>query len=110
MPTYLVERAIAITRQEGDLADIIFTIPDVLSTTDYDVRFLVKGNNGRTIVKKDTASDDIIVSEQTVTIPILPSDTKGKPGNHKWELELYKSDGPITIGYGMFSITPELIK
>lgn len=110
MPTYLVERAITITRQEGDLADVIFTIPDILNTTGYDIRFSVKDNNGRNVIKKDTAENNITVQEQMVTILLFPADTKGKPGTHKWEAELYKADGPITIGYGAFVITPELIR
>jgi hypothetical protein len=110
MPTFLVERPITITRQEGDLADIVFTIPAILDTADYGIRFSVKDDKGRTVLKKDTAENDITVQYQKVTIPLLPADTKGKPGNHKWEVEIYKDNGPITIGYGPFAITPELIK
>jgi hypothetical protein len=110
MPTYLVERPITITRQEGDLADIVFTIPAILNPADYGIRLSVKDDKGRTVLKMDTAANDITVQDQMVTIPLLPADTKGKPGNHKWEVEIYKDDGPITIGYGSFVITPELIK
>lgn len=110
MPTYLVKSAKQIIRHEGDFADVAFTVPAALSLAAYDVRFVVKDNAGRTIMRKDTADGSITVASQEVMIPLLPADTKGKSGTHKWEAEVYDADGPVTIGYGQFVINAELIK
>jgi hypothetical protein len=110
MATYLVRAQKTITRHEGDIADISFIVPEILSLTGYGVRFHVKDSSGRSIMRKDTADGTITVAGQTANIALLPADTKGKAGTHKWEAELYNQSGPITIGYGPFVINAELIK
>jgi hypothetical protein len=110
MATYLVRAPKQITRHEGDLADISIIVPEILSLAVYGVRFQVKDSSGRSIFRKDTADATITVAGQTANIALLPADTKGRAGNHKWEAELYNQNGPITIGYGQFVINPELIK
>lgn len=111
MATYLVQSSISITRHEGDIADVVFTIPNPpLDITGYGVRFWVKDSSGRTIIRKDTVDATITVAGQLVTIPLLPADTKGHAGKHSWESEIYDINGPITIGYGPFVINAELIR
>jgi len=104
MATYLIANEITITRQAGDLADITFTVPDVLSMSGKTAKFEVIDKNRKTILKK--VSPDITISGQVITIPLIPSDTQNYPGTHYWEL---KVSTPITIGHGSFVITKTII-
>jgi hypothetical protein len=110
MPTYLVKKEIAITRQEGDTADVVFTVPDVLDLALYNVRYHVLDNNRRYVFHKDTGEGTIQKDGQVITIPLLSEDTKEKTGTHRWEMELHNADEVITIGKGIFVIIPELIR
>lgn len=42
MATYLIAREITITRQEGDAADVVVTVPSTLSMTGKTARFQVR--------------------------------------------------------------------
>ena len=109
MPTYLVKKEIAITRQEGDTADVVFTVPEVLDLSLYLIRFHVMDNNRRFIFYKNTEVGTIQKDGQTITIPLSALDTKTKTGTHRWEMELFNQNENITIGKGSFVIIPELI-
>lgn len=111
MATYLIKSEKSITRQEGDTADIVFVIPDIFDLSLYKFDFRVYDANNRTLISKNTVAAGIIKNQQTITIPLLVTDTKGKSGKHGWELEI-SNDMPevITIGKGPFIILSERIK
>jgi len=142
MSTYLIENEIKLTRQEGDNSDIIFTIPEQLSLSFADAIFQVKDRYKRTIIGKTTVDDTIIITitsvqepildtdgnsvlddqgnptyntiiTQTLTIPLLPNDTKTFSGSHRWELQLTDKTpggyGVKTVAKGVLEIKPELI-
>ena len=104
MATYLIANEITITRQAGDLADITFAVPDVLSMSGKTAKFQVFDKNRNAIIEKE--HPNLTVNGQTITIPLLPDDTKDKSGTYYWELEV---SSPITIGHGQFIITKTLI-
>lgn len=110
MATYLIGSEIHISRQEGDTADIVLVVPSVLDLSNFtEVKFQVK-NATKTIISKSLTGTTISVSDQTITIPLLTTDTKSKPGVHRWELEI-SNDTPevITIARGNFTIVKEII-
>ena len=102
MTTYLIAREIPITRQEGDVADIVITVPAVLSLVGKKVRFQVRDINGRVIMDKKDAG--LTIDGQVISIPLYPDDTTRRAGKHRWELEVSDDNGPITIGKGPFII------
>jgi len=114
MATYLYGSLITITRQEGDTADLVFTVPDSLSMTPFtEVKFqLNKGLTGSTMrwIKKLSLAE-MTVALQVITIPLNAADTTGYSGNNNWELEVSNATPTIiTIGKGTFVITKEIIK
>ena len=110
MPTYLIKKAINITRQEGDSADISFVVPEILNLALYDAKFNVTTKLRNVILYKSSLDGTIAINGQTVTIPLLPDDTKHKTGNYLWELELSNENENITIGKGSFFIISEIIR
>jgi hypothetical protein len=110
MATYLIKREITITRQEGDTADVVIVVPDVIDMGNYEAHFSVKDNSRRTVMNKETGNGTAYVSGQTITIPLAATDTKNKPGKHRWELQLTNETEVITIGRGNFVIVNEIIR
>jgi hypothetical protein len=106
MPTYL-KANINLTRQAGDIADIVIIVPEALNMTGRTVNFRVTDKAGRILIKNPAG---LTIEAQTITIPLLPVDTKGKAGSHNYEVEVVNQQGPITILAGTFTITKELIK
>ena len=110
MATFLIKREITITRQEGDTADVVIVVPDVINMTNYQARFSAKDSNGRTVFDKKSENAELTISGQTITVPLLIADTKRKAGKHRWELQITNENEVITIGRGVFVIVNELIK
>lgn len=106
MATYLISREITITRQEGDTADIVVTVPSTLSMTGKTARFQVRDSGNRVIINKE---DEIAIVGQGITILLAANDTARHAGKHRWELEVSDANGPITIGRGDFIIVKQLI-
>lgn len=102
MSTILIGKEQAITRQEGDRADVVIWVPAILSMSDHTAKFQVRDSGRRVIITK--GNDDIVVDGQKLTIPLLPGDTARRAGKHRWELELTGEGGPVTIGRGVFTI------
>jgi len=104
MASYLITQEITITRQEGDTADIEFTVPDVLDITNATVIFQIR--NAKNTILYNAAPVPVA---QDITVPLLPATTKGYSGRHRWELQVNISGAIITIGKGDFVILPEQI-
>ena len=104
MSTYLIASEKTITRQEGDDADIVMTIPDEFSMTGATVIFQVEDTKGNVIFTKTPTP-----SLQVITIPIDAVDTKTHYGNRRWELQVTRSEKITTIGRGDFIIDKEMI-
>ena len=94
MATYLIKSEKHFTRQEGDSADVEIIVPEIIDMGNYDAHFVAV---------------DISIQGQRITIPILPADTKGKTGKHRWELQINSTENIYTIGRGFFYIVSELI-
>lgn len=107
MATLLIKSEKQITRQEGDDSDIVFTVPGIFPLTDSTVEFSIF-QAGRKIIRKLTS--DVDITDQVITVPLLASDTKGKSGSHRWELQITRGGKITTIGKGSFNILAELIK
>lgn len=106
MATYLIKREFELVRQEGDYADVSFVVPDVLELIEGSTaKFQVLASTGRVIINKD-----VTVNGQNISVVLEPADTKGKPGRHRWELQVTIDNKPYTIGRGNFEIKPEIIK
>jgi hypothetical protein len=100
---------IDLLRQEGDDSDVVFTVPSeaLVLTVNTTAIFQVKDIKN---VIQFTKSSTINITGQIITIPFVPSDTKSKSGNHRWELQVTDASfGIKTIGGGMFRIRKELI-
>ena len=108
MPTYLIKREIPITRQEGDTADVVFIVPEVLDMALYSVRFSVTNQLKKSKIFKSSENQNIIIGGQTLLIPLSSDDTKYHSGNYRWELELFNETEQITIGKGAFNIISEI--
>jgi 2-keto-4-pentenoate hydratase/2-oxohepta-3-ene-1,7-dioic acid hydratase in catechol pathway len=104
MATYLIANEIDITRQEGDTADIVFTVPETLSITGATAIFQVTDAKGNIIMTKTPTPVG-----QVITVPLAPTDTKGYYGSKLWELQITKSGSIYTIGKGNFIIVKERI-
>lgn len=112
MVAYLIKSEKPITRQEGDTpAPIVFVVPDSLNMSGYQVKFEVRNASLRRVMLKSTEDGSITVDGQMISIPLLESDTKGKPGNHRWEMQFYNNNPVIiTTGRGPFVIINESIR
>jgi hypothetical protein len=110
MTTYIVAEEITITRQEGDHADVTIVVPASLSMVSATAKFQVNSAKGTLIFLKSSATTGLDINAQTITVTILPADTKGKSGTHRWELEITNSASKIiTAGRGDFEIIKEEI-
>jgi len=109
MSTYLISEEVNITRQEGDTADIVITVPSTITLSDFtEIKMQVKNGNNL-MMGKTLSGETITVNGQTITIPLLTTDTKNKSGLHRWELELSSTTQTITIARGNFTIIKEII-
>lgn len=107
MNTYRIKEEKSIVRQEGDNASIIIIVSNELLLTGYDIAFRVENKQGISVMSKTSIAGTLTVLNQQITIPLLPVDTLGHSGVHRWELEL-TSPLKITIGRGTFTIVPKL--
>lgn len=103
MATYLIKQEKQITRQEGDTADVVFTLPEFIDPNDYEIKFSVFSNvsQGTLMFSK---SEEITIEDQKITVPILPEDTLSQEGDKYWELSISKESAKHTIGKGKFKI------
>lgn len=107
MATYLKGQSPEIIRQEGDDADITFIIPDIIDTNGATLKFQVFRSYDSTPI----LSKEIVMTGQQATIILDKTDTKGKSGNHQYEIELTLSNGKVvTVARNTFNIKSELIK
>jgi len=105
MSTYLIASEKTITRQEGDDADLVITVPALYSMTSATVIFEVQDSKGNVIFTKTPTP-----ALQVITITFNAVDTKGYAGNKRWELQCTKGGKIATLGRGDFIITKEMIK
>jgi hypothetical protein len=107
--------------QEGNESDLQLELEgnfpiDIVS----DITFQVRDFKGNILISKRMVGGDIAITDDTaggdpegdavklVTIPIPPSDTRGKPGMHQYEVDFLNLNGNpfITVG-GLFPVTHE---
>jgi hypothetical protein len=108
MTTYLIKRERTITRQEGDVADVVFTVPNIFNLVGKTIKFKVYTYAKEEILEL-SSGNGITVDTQTITCLLSPSLLVGYAGKHRWELEASDITGPITIGKGDFIVTGENI-
>jgi len=108
MATFIIAQEVTITRQEGDLADLVLVVPDILPLTGRTAKFRAEKIDGTAFIEKQ--SPDIVMLLQVITIPILPADTDGNSGKHRWELKVYDAqNNPITIGKGVLYVLKKMM-
>ena len=109
MATYVVTNRYNITRHEGNRADWVVVVPDVLSMTGLSVSFIVRDADTGDVIMYKTTDDDITVDGQTITVDIAPADTTDHAGVHPYELDiLNESDEPILSVNGNFIIKEQV--
>ncbi len=105
--SYLIKRPFKLTRQEANTGSVVFILPDEIPMAGKTATFVVVSKKGEQVFKKVFA--DMTLSGQTLTVPLLPADTRNWQGVHLWELKLYGGGDEITAGEGEFEITNKLI-
>jgi hypothetical protein len=109
MATYLPGKPFKITRHEGDTADIVFTVTSSINLAGMDVLFQVRNAyNDLVFSKSSAAGGGMVVDGQVVRVSLLPVDTTGFPGTHKWELQVSSSIRVQTLVNGPFIINKEV--
>lgn len=102
MATYIVKKWKKITRQEGDIADIVFIIPNIILLSNTAIKFTVVTPAMVKFIEKN--NNDMVIDGQKITIPLLENDTKGKPYLGVWQLDIIRNGDTCTIGKGDFVI------
>jgi len=105
--SYIIKNEIEIRRQEGDTGNITIIIPEQIDLDGMVPILHVVDRKLNTIFKKEDS--DWSINDQTISCSLLPTDTRGKSGNHKWELQLQSLNEVITVGRGNFLIIKEII-
>lgn len=111
MDTYLIEDDTALVRQEGDTADLEIEVPNILDMTLFDeVKFLAV-RRGVNTIEKSLSSGTITVNGQIVHMLFNEEDTKGKAGEHRWEIEASNTTPRrvVTFARGELEIIKERI-
>jgi hypothetical protein len=103
MNTYLIAREIAITRQEGNVANVVITVPDLFPMEGRSAIFEVTDQTTRTLFKK-TESDGLTISGQIITVSLEEKDTDRRVGMHHWKLRATGGEGIVDIGNGPFIV------
>ena len=103
MATYLIQNDFTITRQEGDISDIVFVVQNTLLLTGMTVKFQVFNSKSEIMMDKVSPTNITVVSQQ-ITIPLLQADTQSLKGSMTWECELTGTGKRITICKGAFVI------
>lgn len=108
MAAYLIKEDFEITRQQGDISEIVFVVQNTLLLTGMTVKFSVYDSKGVAKITK-VSPTTITVVAQTITIPLLKADTETINGALYWEMELTDANRRITIGKGRFNVVKTLI-
>ena len=108
MSTYLIENQFAITRQQGDISDIVFVLQNTLPLTGMTVKFQVRNTKNELLIDKVSPTNITVVGQQ-ITIPLLKVDTETLKGTLNWECEITKEGTRITIGQGEFIVVKTYI-
>jgi hypothetical protein len=106
--SYIVLEEIEMLRQAGDTGMIEFILPDILDPALFEIRFTVCRKCGTIVFEKEPSS--WTKTGQNIKAPLTIADTTGKPGRHRWELELRSPTETITAAKGDFIILSEYIK
>lgn len=102
MATYIVKNWKKITRQEGNTADIVFIIPNIIPLSNAAIKFTVVNACFIKVIEKNNSG--MVIEGQKITIPLLENDTKSKDHICVWQLDVTKNNETITIGKGDFVI------
>jgi hypothetical protein len=103
MSTYLIKEDFTITRQQGDISDVVFVLQNTLPLTGLTVKFHVFNTKDECLLAKISPTDITVLGQQ-ITIPLLKDDTETLKGTLRWECELTSSTKRITIGKGAFVV------
>ena len=117
MASYIITEEQEITRNEGDSNDVELSIAsDVINLDLYpNCKFQVRYESDveRTmalVISKATGGNGVVISGQSVTVTIDPSDTTGKAGSgYRWEIQFDDGTDIYTIMRGPFILDREII-
>lgn len=96
--------------QEGNEADMELEMEAAFpADLVVDITFQVRSGTGDILISKRLSLNTIALVNRIITIPFPPDDTKGKAGNHGYEIDFINQAGSpfITIG-GKFPISKEV--
>lgn len=96
--------------QEGNRAEIVIDVDITkLLLTGIGASCELRAKQGRLIWRKSTANADMTIVGQRVTIPLAPSDTKGKANTHDIEIDFLNADSePFATIYAEMTIESEI--
>lgn len=74
---------------EGELHNVIISVPEEIDISDFEAVFQVRKKPNSTLIFEFKTDDDtMLVSGQDFLISILPDDSIGKVGSYYWQLKI----------------------
>lgn len=112
----ILPATVNILRHEGDYADISVILPTIISVADVsNVQFHVKDSFGNMLIEQNEGNTYIRTDAEknSIIIPLKLKDgtltTKGKAGEHNYEVEVNYNGNPQTLLRGKIRIQKEVI-
>jgi hypothetical protein len=111
MASYLLDSEVDFTRMEGDDSDVEITISNDLNITGSSCKFEIQNRDKEVLITKESANPgEIIITGQTIKVILVPADTDGKSGTHRYEFKLLTADGKTyRICRGDFFILQKIV-
>jgi hypothetical protein len=110
MASYLLDSEVDLTRMEGDDSEVEIIVADVLDITGATVVFEIKDRDGDVLIQKTTSSG-IVITDQNIKVTLVPADSNGKSGRHRYEFKLTTAGGKVyRILRGYFEFIPKTVE
>lgn len=110
MASYLLDSEVELTRMEGDDSEVEIIVSNVLDITGASCVFEIKDRDGELLLSKETGGSGIEITGQNIKVTLVPADTDGKSGRHRYEFKLITSTGKVyRILRGYFEILKKTV-
>lgn len=113
----IIPAPINIKRHEGDYAEIVIILPDIININDVaDVRLQANGSFGIKVIEQNESNTDITYNAEknSIAIPLKKNDgtltTKGIHGDLDYEVQVAFKGEIQTILRGKLYVRKEIIK
>lgn len=104
----IIAANIDITIQEGNTALLEIEFPEIFNIVTLNIHFEAFNSSGKSIIKK--LNEDWQVAGQTIKTKITETETRGKSGTHRYELQLWNSSVIYSTIEGNVIVKPQRIK